>query len=226
MSNDLFSAVQSLDATTALDILSEATFDTDHIEDLVAAYLSSCHLSPTRTGEYTSFLLDLEASGKLPKITVTRGDGASYEDSFAALTRREVFEAIRDLLDADGDHQVRPENPYLVAALVSGASMRSGLCSASDQIANITQGLQLDPYQDGTADAGKIQIRAIHALLAILTAGDKYSRYTEAVGAIQKLRDGGVVTNENGKKLLDDALTHVQAGQSLSSEAAWGLIFP
>ena len=203
MSTDLASAVQSLDTTSVLQLLSDATFDTDHLEDLVAAYLSSCRSSPTRTSEYTSFLLDLEASGKLPKITITRGDGASYEETFAAMMRREVFEAIRDLLNADDDHQVHAENAYLIAALVSGASTRSGLCSCSDQVANITQGLQLDPYQDKTTDTGKIQIRAIHAVLAVLTSGDKYPRYAEAAGAIQILRENGVMMNQNGKALLD-----------------------
>lgn len=92
MSTDLTSAVQSLDSTSTLQLLSGATIDTDHLEDLVAAYLSSCLSSPTRTSEYTSFPLDLEANGKLPKITIIYGDGAAYEETFAAMMRREVFE--------------------------------------------------------------------------------------------------------------------------------------
>ena len=83
--------------TPQLLLLSDTTFDTDHLEDLVAAYLSSCRSSPTRTTEYTSFLLNLKASGKLPKSAITRGDGALFEETFSTMMRREVFETIRNI---------------------------------------------------------------------------------------------------------------------------------
>ena len=92
-------------------------------------------------------------------------------------------------LNTDGNCQVHAENAYLITALVSGTSMRSGLCSCLNQVANITQGLQLDLYQDTITDTGKIQIRAVHGVLAVLTTGDKYPWHAEAAGAIQIWRE-------------------------------------
>ena len=188
-STDLASVVQFMDTTTTLHLLSDATFDINHLEDLVAAYLSSCRSSTTRTSEYTSFYSTSKPVKNSQKSLSPVAMAPRMKKLFQQWCDRWSLKPSEIFLNANGDHQVHAENAYLIAALVSGTYMRSGLCSCSDQVANITQKLQLDLYQDTITDTGKIQIRAVHGVLAVLTTGDKYPWHVEAAGAIQIRRE-------------------------------------
>ncbi|KAJ7599938.1 hypothetical protein C8J56DRAFT_909184 [Mycena floridula] len=234
MSTTIAAAVQSLEFEAALTLLSASTFDSTHLDDLVEGYVAACKAAPARTSQYTSFILSLEASGRLPTIAVSQpyavtGPETIVQEDFAFLMRRAIFETIRDLLNDDQDHEISPENPYLIAALVSGSCMGTNLCTCSDQTASISEGLQLEPYDEEEAALSEKEkeIKAIHACLQTLLAGEAYKRHADVAQAVRKLKETEVVTSEPGKKLVDAALIHAEEKRPVvSSEEAWRILFP
>lgn len=206
MFDNLNDAVKALNLEAVLSLVSRATLETDEIEDLVQAYIAAARQNPAQTSAYTSFLRDLEASGRLPEITLPSREHPIKEE-FSFLMKRELFETIRDLLDTDQDLDIHPQNSYLFAAVVSGACMGTEpeLCTCSDQIASIDIGLQLEP---GYGELEKKQndrdeIRAVHACLQVLIAGREYPRHDRVAAAVKHLINKGVVKNDNGKALLE-----------------------
>ncbi|KAJ7599895.1 hypothetical protein C8J56DRAFT_812808 [Mycena floridula] len=232
MSTTLASAVQSLDVEAALTILSTCTWDTlTDLDELVEAYVAACKDSPARTSDYTSFLVALRSSGRLPTIAVPPPDGitgaVATQRNFSSFMDREIFETLRKLLYDDEDLDISPVNPYLIAALVSGSCRAVNLGTCSAQTACVNKGLQLPPYDEEEPSQKEKEIRAIHACLQILLAGKEYKPHTEVADAVRKLKELDVVTSEPGKRLLDATLIHAQEDRPvLSSAEAWSILFP
>lgn len=119
------------------------------------------------------------------------------------MMRRVDFEAIQDLLNADGDHQVHVENAYLIAVLVSGTSIRSGLglCSCSSR----TSRRDCNWIHTRTKQQIRERFRSELFMRCSPYQQLKYPRYAEAAGTIQILRESHrVVMNQNRKALLVD----------------------
>ncbi|KAJ7584418.1 hypothetical protein C8J56DRAFT_951024 [Mycena floridula] len=236
MSTKLASSVQSLDIETALSILSTTTSGNyiAHLEQLVQGYVASCKATPGRTSEYTSFLLSIESSERLPTVPIPQpyavtGPDTIFQEKLGSLIAREIFETIRDLLNDDEDHEISPENPYLIAALVSGSLMATSLCSCSDQTYSISEGLQLEPYDEEEPEpSGKEkEIKALHACLQTLIAGKTYKRHADVPDAVRKLKKNGVARSEVGQRLVEATLIHAQENRPiLSSQEAWRILFP
>ncbi|KAJ7592044.1 hypothetical protein C8J56DRAFT_1046427 [Mycena floridula] len=227
----LSAAVRSLDYERALTILCASNsdnFDTN-VDELAETYVAACKADPARTSEYTSFVFSLHSSDHLPTIGIHHPYANTIEQQpLDYLIRYSIFDTIRDLLADDEDHEISPENPYLIAAIVSGSCIGTTLCDCSDQTGNINEGLQLVPYcVRGVPGEKEKEIRAIHACLQALLAGKEYQRHADVAEAVRKLKKNGVITSELGKKLIDFTLVHAQENRpSLSSDEAWRILFP
>ena len=203
---DLYGALKALDADAVLEAISpNPTLDTP--EELTETYVLVVYSDPCQASVVTNFLIDLiEKSGRVPKISVfyeDRNPPTEVQEEFRGFFQSEVFEKIRDLLQADRDSVVHPENQYLASALLSGACMSAGFVVCSDQIGAISDGLQLQSDYAPFGGGKKDEIHALHACLHILMAGKAYNRHSEVAGALEQLKSRQVIKNDKGKQLLE-----------------------
>ncbi|KJA24185.1 hypothetical protein HYPSUDRAFT_200700 [Hypholoma sublateritium FD-334 SS-4] len=151
------------------------------------------------------------AASREPELPATVSTGPKKRD--AAPPRAELQRSIGEMTSALGvDHA--PANAFLIAALISGACERTGLCRSPEHRGTVCEGLQLPDYAH--APEGVQEILAMHACLALLVGG---AAMYQAIGweigkldpALKRITEENVIKDENGKKVLQLAIQQVES---------------
>ncbi|KJA24200.1 hypothetical protein HYPSUDRAFT_103318, partial [Hypholoma sublateritium FD-334 SS-4] len=149
--------------------------------------------------------------------------------------QRSILEMLTSALGVDHTRAAHaglaPSNAFLIAALISGACERTGLCRSPEQRGTVCEGLQFPDYAH--APEGAQEILAVHACLALLVGG---AAMYQAIGweigklgpALKRITEENVIKDENGKKVLQFATQQVESEFTKEVDVAkiWTTLFP
>lgn len=196
-------AITKLDSNALVSAIGQPQLETT--TELTEAYTQAVLANPAQASEITRFVVSVAKSA--PKIPVFYKDTNPPQEllqDFFGFFQQDVFEAIRDVLDDDGqDLIIRTENPYLAGTMLSAACMAQGFVHCSDQTGAIELGLRLPVSGIGGFEQNKAEIRAVQACLHVLMTGKTFRRHEEVLQALSSLKADGIVVAEDGIRLLE-----------------------
>jgi hypothetical protein len=208
MSSRISVALSSYDKTTVLDVIkADPTWKT--VDQLGDAFIEQANAKPYNVDKIADVIAALENDPDVPLIKTLDFNRQSVEKPFKQILGEVVFDLIKRVFSNDIP-AIEPTNPFLVSALISGASIRSGLCNSSTQSGMITLGLRFEgtEWREIVPDE-KAQVWAIHAALHLLAGGTRIYReeqigyrQTEVLPALKAIAEQNIVTNHQGKELL------------------------
>jgi hypothetical protein len=114
----------------------------DTVNQLSEAFIKLSQKNPEKTDVFASVLLAARNSGKVSKIK--SGDpvsGAPEYEAFDGLLNRCLFNILTYILQEPETTAIQPSNDYIIACVISGTVIRTGLSFSSVQIGEITRGL-------------------------------------------------------------------------------------
>ncbi|KIM40307.1 hypothetical protein M413DRAFT_446485 [Hebeloma cylindrosporum] len=203
----LSNALQSNDLNRLIQLVKDhPSWDT--VYDISVALKCLSFEDPSKIDDYTTTLTALQKSPEVPKIRYD-WNGSDAIDAFYPLFNRQIYNVITAVW---GDRKVRaitPTNDYLVASILSGCAIRSGLCVSSAQIGEVTQGLQFPESEYQMHYKRKhYEVNAVGACIQVLAAGQAIlktdmlyeSEFTERILTI-----GQAVKSPVGKIIVEAA---------------------
>jgi hypothetical protein len=208
MSSQISVALSSYDKTTVLDVIkADPIWKT--VDQLGDAFVEQANAKPYSVDKIADVIAELENDPDVPLIKTLDFNRQSVEKPFKQILGQVVFDLIKRVFSNDIP-AIEPTNPFLVSALISGASIRSGLCNSSTQSGMITLGLRFEgtEWREIVPDE-KAQVWAIHAALHLLAGGTRIYReeqigyrQNEVLPALKAIAEQNIVTNPQGKELL------------------------
>ncbi|KAF8190561.1 hypothetical protein BJ912DRAFT_878549 [Pholiota molesta] len=234
MSSRISVALSSYDKTTVLDVIkADPTWKT--VDQLGDGFIEQANAKPYNVDKIADVIAELENDPDVPLIKTLDFNRQSVEKPFKEILGQVVFDLIKRVFSNDIP-AIEPTNPFLVSALISGASIRSGLCNSSTQSGMITLGLRFEgtEWREIVPDE-KAQVWAIHAALHLLAGGTRIYReeqigyrQNEVLLALKAIAEQNIVTNPQGKALLQTAIAEAEAGfqSNLPIVDIWKILFP
>lgn len=181
-------------------ISSKPTYET--VCELVNALVELATQEPENVLVYTRILADQQ----VPPITLRLEDASiSKCDSFKGFLREVLNEVLEGSMDPP-NASIDPSNHFLIIAMLSGACANTGLCAEAAQASQVLLGLQILEDYEAYGSSDLYEIRAIHACLQLLVGGSVLlydDGAQEVENALKVIEEKGVITNPNGRKLLN-----------------------
>ena len=203
--NMISAALASCNAEELLSIINaNPTLDT--VTRLTDAFIELSRENPEKTEVYASGLVAAQNSRKVSKINV--GDpGVPRDEDFKSVLYRYIYNALTAILYEDSTPSIQPSNSYIVASVISGTAIRTGLCFSSAQIGEITRGLHFSgsDYKSYWGP-GRYEINAVGACVHLVAAGKEVYKgnLIEKAELKKRLRDiGSCIKNPVGKRILE-----------------------
>jgi len=205
----ILAALASHNASTLLDIIKgDPNWDT--INHLVNGFIDVAQSDPTDVANIANTILTVRNASDAPAINCTEPSGQPTQRKLSTLLSREIYEILTWAFSCETPSSITPENPFLLAAMISGACARIKLCNSSAQAFEITCGLQINEtdYKNYfTPD--KYELHALHACLQLLVGGSA-GLSTDQMGyekdkvlpALKSIEKKDIIKSVNGKRLL------------------------
>ena len=174
--------------------------------------LSMEHLA--KTDVYASALVAAKESGKVSMIDV--GDpGAPRYEEFDRVLNRYIYNALTSILYETSTTSIQPDNNYIVASIISGTAIRTGLCFSSAQIGEIALGLHFSG-SDYKLQWGpeRYEINAVGACVHLVATGKEVYKGGLIEEAELKKRLGKIgkfIKDPAGKRILEVSLSQVRS---------------
>jgi len=174
------------------------------VRDLLIYYIDAVEDDPSRANELTSALTALR---DFPEAPILHGF------SLAELFSRILADLHSQGLDFNNESKTfSPTNPYLIASLLSGLSLKYQLTSCADQYGSITDGL----YADGNSSSTEVLV--IGACIQLLTYGSgilpratlHIQSANEVEARLKAQKSMNTVINPNALRLLEVCKLFIQ----------------
>jgi hypothetical protein len=168
--NPLSDALQSNDLNSLIQLVkNDPSWDTVYNISVALQHLS--FEDPSKIDGYTTTLAALQKSPDVPKI-VSKRNGEEEVDAFWDVFQSQIYNVITGVFGDRKVTAITPTNEYLIASILSGSAIRTGLCVSSAQIGEVTQGLQFpeSEYQDHYKPK-QYEVNAVGACIQVLAAG-------------------------------------------------------
>jgi hypothetical protein len=208
MSSPISIALSSYSKTAVFEVIkANPTWQT--VDQLGDAFIEQANAKPYNVDKIADVIAELENDPDVPLIKTLDFNRQPVEKPFKQILSQVVFDLIKRVFSNDIP-AIEPTNPFFVSALLSGACIRSGLCNSSTQSGMITLGLRFEgtQWREIVPDE-KTQVWAIHAALHLLAGGTRIYReeqigyrQNEVLPALKAIAEQNIVTNPQGKKLL------------------------
>jgi len=235
MSSALIAALRSSDAPTLLELIkAEPTWDT--VNQIAYGFYDVAQSQPGDVENIASAILSVQTAPDLPDIDTTDPSGNPTKAPFVNKLAECLLDMLKHAFSGPHDPTIHPTNTFLVAALISGACVRTGLCDSAVQAGEISRGLHFKDSEYKLYFARKdYEINILHACLQLLVGGSamytkgEISDYkAEFLPTLSSLSRKGFVSHPNGKKLLEVTIEQAKAGFSdnLSAKEVWSILFP
>ncbi|KAF9482326.1 hypothetical protein BDN70DRAFT_991251 [Pholiota conissans] len=234
MSSPIATALSSYDKAAVLTVIkANPTWKT--INELGDTFVELAKEKPYDSDKLATILAELEHDPDVPLIKTLDFNQQPVEKPYSQIVTAIVFDLLKWVF-SDETPAIEPTNPYLAAALISGACVRTGLCNSSVQSGQITTGLRFEGtnWQETIPDE-LAQVNAIHAVLHLLAGGSRIYReeqigyrQNEVLPALKAIAEQNIIVNPEGKQLLQAAITEAEAGfeRDLPLADIWKILFP
>jgi len=234
MASPISLALSSYDKTAVVEVIkNNPVWRT--VDQLGEAFIEQANAEPYNTDKIADVIAGLENDPDIPLIKSLDFNRRPVEKPFKQVLRQVIFDLIKRVFSNDIP-TIEPTNPFLVSALISGACIRTGLCNSSTQSGMITLGLRFEgtQWREIVPDE-KAEVWAIHAALHLLAGGRRIYheeqigyRQNEVLPALKAIAEQDIVTNLQGKELLQAVIT--EAGAEVQSNLLivdiWKILFP
>jgi hypothetical protein len=188
----------------------------DTVNQLSEAFIKLSQENPEKTDVFASVLLAARNSGKVSKIKA--GDPVSgapeYED-FDGLLNRCLFNILTSILHEPSTTAIQPSNNYIIACIISGTVIRTGLSFSSAQIEKITCGLHFpkSKYKSYLVPE-KYEINAVGACVHLVAAGKEVYKGDLIEEKVLKKRLGAIgscIKDPAGTRILEVSLSEISS---------------
>jgi hypothetical protein len=235
MSSALIDALSSFDVDTLIRLItSNPTWES--VNQLAYGFCDVAQSQPGDVDKIASAILSIRSAPDLPDIDSTDSTGQPVKAEFADELTRCLLDMLKHAFGGRHDLTVHPKNTFLVAAMISGACVRTGLCDSGVQAGEISCGLHFrDSEYESYLAPKDYEINILHACLQLLVGGStmhikgEISHYkAEWLPALTSMSRKGYVKDPNGKKLLEVTIAQTKAGfpNDLSASDVWSTLFP
>ena len=208
-SSKSFATLSSYNVPHILDMIhADPTWFT--LNQLVYDAHDIAQLHPTDVIEIANVLLAVRDMPDPPAIATNDSWGRPTTEKLRDLLSRCVYDMITTAFGNHDDLSIHPQNPFLIAALISAACARIKLCDSAAQAGMVACGLHFkgSNYQDYLSPS-EYEVNAIHACLQLLvggsvmlTTGQMVYYQDEVLPALVLMAEKEVINDPNGKKLL------------------------
>ncbi len=205
--NRVYVALAAQNVASLVELIKETpTWDT--VDEIASTFPLVAQAQPTDTLKIASAI---DAASRVPDLPAKVSTGPKKRDT--ASPRAELQSSIGEMLTTAlcvdptraASAGVAPANAFLVAALISGACERTGLCRSPEQRGTVCEGLQFPEYERAPESAQ--EVLAVHACLALLVGG---AAMYQAIGweigklgpALKSIMEENIIKDENGRKIL------------------------
>ena len=211
MSSPLIAALSTCDVDTLLDLI-KANPTWEFVNQIAYGFCDIAQSQPRDVDKIANAILSIRATPYgLPEIDTTDSIRQPIKANFANILTQCLLDMLKSAFGGRHDLKVHPKNSFLVAAMISGACVRTGLCDSGVQAGEISCGLHFKDSEYETYLTPKdYEINILHACLQLLVGGSamytkgEISDYrTEWLPALTSMSRKGYVKDPNGKKLLE-----------------------
>ncbi|KAF8966569.1 hypothetical protein BDZ97DRAFT_1917389 [Flammula alnicola] len=234
MSSPISIALSSYEKTALINVIKgNPTWKT--VDQLGDAFVEQATAKPYDVDKIANAIAALEVDSSVPLIKTTDFNRKPVEEPINQVLRGVIFDLVKRQL-SDNSTTVEPKNTLLISALISGACIRSGLCNSSTQSGTITLGLRFkDTQWKEIIPENESEIWAIHACLHLLVGGTRIYReeqigyrQEEVLPALKSVAEQDLITNPQGKALLQATIAEAETGfqQNLPIADIWKILFP
>ncbi|TEB21246.1 hypothetical protein FA13DRAFT_1832962 [Coprinellus micaceus] len=205
------------------------------LRTILNAYWSLGTEHPSKADAYNTVLRDLKLYPDMPRFPAPEFEntlGTAPTDTFVRTFVPEFFDRVTSgLWEArqDMDTEVDPDNPFLIASMLSASAMKTEACFSSDQVWYIRDGLRMKGSDPKFFTPEEYEAGAVAGLIQVLSAGKRIleREMIEEGDLRQSLEDiGEVIKCSTGEKVLQAAreLARNNFKESWSSRDIWALL--
>jgi len=178
----------------------------DTVIQLSEAFIELSREQLAKTDVYASALVAAKESGKVSMIDV--GDpGAPRYEEFDRVLNRYIYNALTSILYETSTTSIQPDNNYIVASIISGTAIRTGLCFSSAQIGEIALGLHFSGSDYKLQwSPERYEINAVGACVHLVATGKEVYKGCLIEEAELKKRLGKIgkfIEHPAGKRMLE-----------------------
>jgi hypothetical protein len=180
------------------------------VDELVWTFHDIAQTHPSSVDRIAKTIVTIKDAPDAPDIATYDSTGKPITQPLYDLLVRHVFDMLTSTFDDPDDLSIHAENPFILAAVTSGACSRVGLCHSAVQASMVTRGLHCeDSAYKEYFPPEQYEIRAIHACLHLLVGASTFVT-TDQMGydkdkilpALNSIAQKNIISNVNGKKLL------------------------
>jgi len=183
-----------------------ANFTLDTVIQLSETFIKLPREHLVKTDVYASALVAAKGSGKVSMINVGDPGTPRYEE-FDRVLNRYIYNALTSRLYETSTASIQSDNNYIVASIISGTAIRTGLCFSSAQIGEIAFGLHFSgsdyKLQWGSE---RYEINAVGACVHLVATGKEVYKGGLIEEAELKKRLGKIgkcIEHPAGKRMLE-----------------------
>ena len=186
-----------------------------NIDTLAYGFIEVAKSHPTDVVKIANTILAMRDAPDAPAINTLDFRGQPTKEKLSDVLSVQIYEMLKRAFSYTAEQDIsaiNPQNPALIAAMISGACARSKLCNSAAQAGMVSIGLQFDPpYQDYrhfmTSD--EYEVYALHACLKLLvgglvgfTTGQMGYYKDDVLPALRSMVEKDIIKSENGKNLF------------------------
>ena len=207
---EILASLASHDAPTILEIIKrDSTWE--NVNALAYGFMELAQAHPGDVDKIANTILTVENSPDAQTIEINCDNGWEPIQLRHLLTD-ELYDMLCSAFSYESENisSITPQNPALIAAMISGACARTKLTNSDSQAGLVTRGLQFkySEYEDHfTQD--EYEVHALHACLQLLVGGEVgfevgQTRYDkeDVLPALKSIAEKGIIKYDNGKRLL------------------------
>ncbi|KAF9482322.1 hypothetical protein BDN70DRAFT_991247 [Pholiota conissans] len=234
MTSSIATAIASHDKAAVVEtIKANPTWET--INELGDTFVELAKEKPYESQRLATILAELKNDPDVPLIKSLDSNRQLVEEPYSQAVNAIVLDLLKWVF-SDEPPAIEPTNPYLAAALISGACVRTGLCNSSVQSGEITAGLRFEGTKWQELIPNELaEVCAIHAVLHLLAGGSRIYReeqigyrQNEVLPALKAIAEQNVIVNPEGKQLLQAAIAEAETGfeRDIPLADIWKILFP
>jgi hypothetical protein len=184
----------------------------DTVYQLSEAFIELSQKNPEKTEVFAYVLLAARNSGNVSKINARDPvDSAPEYLAFDGLLNRCLFNILSYILQEPETTAIQPSNNYIIACVISGTVIRTGLSSSSVQIGEITRGLHFAETEYKLyLVPEKYEINAVGACMHLVAAGKEVYKggLIEETELKERLGEiGSCIKDPAGTRILEVSLS-------------------
>jgi hypothetical protein len=206
---EILAGLASHDASTILEIIKrDSTWE--NVNALAYSFMEVAQAHPGDVDKIANTILTVQNSPDAQTIEIKNGDDDDEPIQLRYLLTDELHDMLATAFSYENISSITPQNPSLIAAMISGACARTKLTDSATQAGLVTRGLQFkDSEYEDYVTQDEYEAYALHACLQLLVGGEVgfktgQTRYDkeDVLPALKSIAKKGIIKYENGKRLL------------------------